>query len=426
MTDEPRPAAPMRLLLLLVFGFALGGLAGWGLTQPALADIRDPAVRLSGALGSCFLWLLTFFIHPLVAASVWVAVSKNSKSIGIALVAVLFFGITTAVALFWGSLAGFVFAPGEGLSFAVAGEAIGATPSTFDTVIEFIKEPFPSLWKQMGLLELIAFMAVKALIFVPLFPKPTQHLNKMFEIMQDLCMGWMQKILKVLPIALFFMAMSLVGEKGIGFLATKVGTLLVADAAALLMHQVTLAIVLFFMVGPRITRFIRTMAPAYLTALASRSSMGTLPTTMRCAHKFGIPEKISNFIFPFGATVNMDGTCAHIMICLMVMLQSINEPISVGMIATIGLTVMAASVATAAAPSASISLMGVVATTALKGQGVEISDAEIAKAIALFASIDFFSDALRTQTNLYGDSMASLFLTRIFGSKDEANMDSSG
>ncbi len=46
--------------------------------------------------------------------------------------------------------------------------------------------------------------------------------------------------------------------------------------------------------------------------------------------------------------------------------------------------------------------------------GIGIQEGQIIEMIALFASIDFFSDALRTQTNLFGDSMAALFLKKLF------------
>jgi Na+/H+-dicarboxylate symporter len=405
---------PKLLLMVLGCMFILGSAFGWLVRFPALETFKIYLVPLAGALGGLFIWLLTFFIHPLVASSVWCAVSKNSKSFGIAFVAILFFAVSTALALAWGALAGVMLQPGVGLTFGDNAAALAALPEWYQSFLAFLRKPFNSLWSEIGLLSLIAYMAAKAFIFVPLFPNATIKMNGMFETMQELCMVFMKTILRALPIAVFVMSFNLVGDKGLGFLAEKVGRLLVADVMAMGLHQLSLLLLVYLFVGGAVLRFIKTMFPAYLVAIGSRSSMGTLPTTMKCAERYGIPERISNFIFPFGATVNMDGTCAHIMICLITILQSEGQPITIMTILQVGATVMAASVATAAAPGASISLMKSVIKAVMISLGVGFDESLIPAMVALFASVDFFSDALRTQTNLFGDSMAALSLNRLF------------
>jgi len=404
---------PNLLLSLLAGAFVLGCLLGQLLRFPIFEGIHGIAIPLADALGKHFIWLLTFFVHPLVASSVWCAVTKNSKSFGVAFIALAFFAVTTGMALFWGTMAGIFFHPGVGLQFGSPGAAESAL-SGFEALCAFIAHPFTSLWSEISLLGLIAYMAAKAFICVPLLPKATREMNKLFEIMQDLCMRWMRTILRALPLAVFLMSLGLVGKSGLGFLANKVGRIVAADVMAMGLHQITLLAVLFALTGGAVFRYVKKMFPAYLVALGSRSSMGTLPTTMRCAGEYGIPERISNFIFPFGATINMDGTCAHIMIALMTILQAQGVDITLGLALKVGATVMAASVATAAAPGASISLMRSVIKSAMITVGIGIQENQIIEMIALFASIDFFSDALRTQTNLFGDSMAALFLKKLF------------
>ena len=78
---------PARLLIVLVVMMSSGLLGGQLLHDP---DAIEPhaVVRVAGALGALFIWLLTFFMQPLVAASVYNAISTNSKSVKIALAAI--------------------------------------------------------------------------------------------------------------------------------------------------------------------------------------------------------------------------------------------------------------------------------------------------------------------------------------------------
>jgi Na+/H+-dicarboxylate symporter len=140
--------------------------------------------------------------------------------------------------------------------------------------------------------------------------------------------------------------------------------------------------------------YMRQMSPAYVVAFGSSSSMGTLPTTMRCAGKAGVPKSVADFIFPFGATVNMDGTCVGIMVRVMVVLEALGHAITWGDALMIGGTVMGASVAT----------------------GVEgVSQDQVALVIVpFFAAFDFVSDRFRTLTNVVGDTFAAFVLTRVF------------
>ncbi|MCB0444957.1 MAG: dicarboxylate/amino acid:cation symporter, partial [Gelidibacter sp.] len=55
--------------------------------------------------------------------------------------------------------------------------------------------------------------------------------------------------------------------------------------------------------------FFKAMSPAQTLAFSTSSSAATLPVTMECVEQnLGVNKKISSFVLPIGATVNMDGT----------------------------------------------------------------------------------------------------------------------
>ena len=405
---------PARLLIVLVTMMTSGLLAGQLLYDP---DAVQPhaVVRVAGAVGALFIWLLTFFMQPLVAASVYNAISTNSKSVAIALSAIAIFAATTASAVAWASLVGKWLIPGLGVRFP-APESADSASGPFDLFVAFLSKPFTAPWAEMDLLKLIAMMAMGALIVVATSERVKRAADAMFAPMAKLTVDWMLRVLRGLPLAVFFMSLSLAGTHGVGFLLDQVRVILMADVLAMGLHVLGIFLILTVAWRGAVITYMRHMSPAYVVAFGSSSSMGTLPTTMRSAGRAGVPKSVADFIFPFGATVNMDGTCVGIMVRVMVVLEALGHSITWGDALMIGGTVMGASVATAAAPGASIALLRSVLITAAVATGVEgVSQDQVALVIVpFFAAFDFVSDRFRTLTNLVGDTFAAFVLTRFF------------
>ena len=58
--------------------------------------------------------------------------------------------------------------------------------------------------------------------------------------------------------------------------------------------------------------FFKSIAPAQLLAFSTSSSAATLPVTMDCVNNnLKVPNKVTSFVLPIGATVNMDGTSLY-------------------------------------------------------------------------------------------------------------------
>ena len=411
---------PKRLLIVLVAMMTSALLLGQQLYDPEAVQ-ATAIVRLAGALGALFIWLLTFFMQPLVAASVYNAISTNSKSVKIAVTAIAIFAATTASAVAWASLVGKWLIPGLGVQFPQP-ESADTASGIFDRLVVFVSKPFAAPWAEMDLLRLIAMMAMGALIVVATSERVKSTADAMFKPMAKLTINWMLRVLRVLPLAVFFMSLALAGTHGLGFLLDKVRVILMADVLAMGLHVLGIFLLLSVTWRGAVITYMRHMSPAYVVAFGSSSSMGTLPTTMNCAEKAGVPKSVASFIFPFGATVNMDGTCVGIMIRVMVVLEALGHSITWGDALMIGGTVMGASVATAAAPGASIALLRSVLVTAAVATGVEgVSQDQVALVIVpFFAAFDFVSDRFRTRTNLVGDTFAAFVLTRCFeGPVDE-------
>jgi Na+/H+-dicarboxylate symporter len=145
-------------------------------------------------------------------------------------------------------------------------------------------------------------------------------------------------------------------------------------------------------------KFMRSMRDAQLTAFSTSSSMATLPVTMECVHeKLGVSRRVSSFVLPIGATVNMDGTSLYQGVAVIALAQFHGIDLSWTHQSGILLTATAASIGAAAVPSAGLVMLIMVL------ESVGLNPAWI----ALIFPIDRILDMCRTTVNITGDAVVA-------------------
>jgi Na+/H+-dicarboxylate symporter len=164
-------------------------------------------------------------------------------------------------------------------------------------------------------------------------------------------------IIKVTPFAIISLIASAIGSTSdLSEALAQVGYLLGAIFVGLMLQFFVVycgMYILFIRRSP--IAYFKNAIPAFTMAFACASSAATLPVSMDCAIRFGIPEGLARFILPLGATVNMDGTSIQI-ICSCVWLAYQNGIVP-GTADYILLAVCATMGSMGAAPSASIVLI---------------------------------------------------------------------
>ena len=155
--------------------------------------------------------------------------------------------------------------------------------------------------------------------------------------------------------------------------------------------------------------FLKGIRRAWAVAFATRSSAATLPVTMECVEEeLKVPRKVSRFVLPLGATINMDGTALYEGVAVLFLIQlfsgmeGVPTDITMVMTVVIFLTAVLASVGAAAVPDAGLITMLLVANAV----GLD------AKYIPLVFAVDAFLDMFRTSTNVTGDSVGSVVIAR--------------
>lgn len=153
---------------------------------------------------------------------------------------------------------------------------------------------------------------------------------------------------------------------------------------------------LFSDVAPR--RFFKAMAPAQLVAFSTSSSAATLPVTLEvCNEELGVPNEVTSFVVPLGATVNMDGTAMFLVVAALFIAQATGTQVGVSERWTVVMMAVLGSIGAVAVPSIGIVfLISIVAAIGAPTAGV-----------ALVLSVDRILDMLRTVTNVTGDAVVA-------------------
>jgi Na+/H+-dicarboxylate symporter len=142
--------------------------------------------------------------------------------------------------------------------------------------------------------------------------------------------------------------------------------------------------------------FLKAISPAQLLAFSTSSSAATLPLTMeRVEEKLGVSKKVSSFVLPLGATINMDGTSLYQAVAAVFIAQSFNIDLTVTDQLAILVTATLASIGSAAVPGA-----GLVMLTIVLGLFPQIP----IEGIGLVFAVDRILDMCRTTVNVTGDA----------------------
>lgn len=152
-------------------------------------------------------------------------------------------------------------------------------------------------------------------------------------------------------------------------------------------------------------KFFKGMSPAQFLAFSTASSAATLPVTIECVEEnLKVPRKVTSFVLPIGATVNMDGTSLYQSVAVIYLAQYFGVYLSLEEQLGIVATATLASIGSAAVPSAGLIMLMIV----LESVGLN------PYWVVLILPIDALLDRFRTVANVTSDATVSA----IIGKKD--------
>lgn len=221
----------------------------------------------------------------------------------------------------------------------------------------------------------------------------------LFNGLNDAIMCMVDLIMYYVPIGLLFLIsrkiMDMPDDMGPTWAA--LGLFVCTSIVSLLIHGfIVLPLIYFLMVRKNPFRFLKGVLQAMVTAFANASSAATMPITMRNLEmNLLVDPRVTRFMLPLGATINMDGTALYEAVAALFIAQLSGVNLSFGQIITVAVTSTAASIGAAAVPSAGLITLIIVLTA------VDLPTDDI----ALILTIDWFLDRIRTAINVWGDSV---------------------
>ena len=409
-----------NLLLRILIGLILGSIVGLAV---------GPPITGISFLGTILVRLLKMIVMPIIICSLVVgAASLNPAKLGrVGFKILLFYFITSALAVTIGLIFANVINPGAGMELASVGEAAGKevqAPPLGTTLLNIIPtNPFGTI-SSGAVLPVIFFSLIFGIGISFLLHSESEKAQQQGQVLLNLFEGGaeimymvVRSILQYAPIGVFALIAVVFGTQG----SSAFGPLLKVTLTVYLALFVHLILVYgSSIVGARLNigRFFRGIREAAITAFVTRSSSGSLPVTMTAAEeKLGVPRSISSFTLPLGATINMDGTAIYQGVCAVFIATAVGASLTIGQQATIVLTAVLASIGTAGVPGAGAIMLLLV----LNSVGLPVvENSPVALAYALILGIDALLDMGRTGLNVCGDLCGTTIVAK---SEKELNLD---
>ncbi len=369
-------------------------------------------------LGTIFIRLITMVVVPLVMASLILGTASlgNVKQLGrIGLKTFLYYTITTAIAITIGLSLANLLQPGSGLDEAskqillenyqgIAQEKISSSQDTsvVDMLVRIIPtNPFASMANN-DMLGLIFFSLSLGIALTYLPSEKTRGFLNGIQTLNDAVVELVHLIMKFAPYGVFGLMAVVVAKFGVDILFTLLNYSLVVFLGLFLHILITYSLSVRILGKRNPISFLRDMREVMILAFSTSSSNATLPVNMdNCTEKFGVSPKVSSFVLPLGATINMDGTALYQGVAAVFIAQVYGIDLSLGDQLMIILTATMASVGAAGIPGAGL----ITLTVILQTIGIPV------EGIALILGVDRILDMCRTVVNVTGDASCAIYVS---------------
>jgi Na+/H+-dicarboxylate symporter len=389
------------------------------------AEIKPTAAyQAFDGIATIFLKLLKMIVVPLVFFSLIGGMLGMGSLARLGRIGVKTFGlyvVTSLIAILTGLALVNLIRPGDGLDLTLPAHGLEKkVPESFwDVITNMIPDNVVRAAADFELIGVIIFsLFFGAFLLALTDDDKKQTMIRFVEAGGDIMMKMTHFIISLAPVGIGALIASMIAISGPA-LFLKLIWYVVTVVAALAAHWViTLPILVYVLTRRNVFRYYRAMLPAYLTGLSTASSSGTLGVTMeRAENGAGVSNRVTSFVLPLGATINMDGTALYEIVSVLFIAQvhSAIDPaftLEIGqqiLIVFLGLVV---SIGAAGIPHAGLVMMVII----LQAVGLPT------EYTALIWAVDRPLDMCRTATNIASDSCVALIVAHSEKDIDESVM----
>lgn len=394
----------------IIIAMVLGTLAGFLMGKDA---------AMFAPLGTIFIHLIKMLVIPLIVISIisGAANLSDSPSAGkVGIGTILFFLLTSAIAVALALFAGEVFKPGVGLDLSSVSHMFsnqyadkGALPGAMETLIGMIPTNIFKSLMNANILQILVFSLFFG-IAISKIPKEKSApiTNGLEGIIQALI--WMVTIVMMIaPIGVFGLMADSVGTYGFDMLALVAKLFIVYIGAILVYGFIFYPLIIKLFSKTSVSDFLRAMRKPQVVALSTASSMATLPINMKtCEEDLKVSKSTTSFVLPLGATINMSGNAIYYGLVAIFFAQVYNIDLGFTGYLAIIFTATIGAIGQAGVPGPTFLVVAVLISAGIPIEGLPL----------LFA-LDRIFDMTRTALNITGDAACAVIIDNLNDKKDK-------
>src|SRR6266404_2433 len=414
-TEAVRPASARQrwysiLYIQVLIAITLGILIGY--FYPNLGKALKP-------LGDGFIALIKMMIAPVIFCTVVHGISSmgDLKRVGrVGLKALIYFEVVSTVALAIGLIVGEVLQPGHGFNIDPA----TIDPKSVATYVNRAKEEgivahllgiIPdSFFGALARGDLLQVLLVSILsgVAISRLGEVGRKINAAIDAASKLFFGIIRMIVQVAPIGAFGAMAFTIGAYGLGSLANLAALVATFYLTSILFVVIVLGTIAHF-AGFSIFRFIAYIKDELLIVLGTSSSETVLPHMIQKMEHLGASKSVVGLVIPTGYSFNLDGTNIYMTLATLFLAQATNTPLTIGQ--ELGILVIAMITSKGASGVTGAGFVTLAATLAI------VPDIPI-QSLAILLGIDKFMSECRALTNLIGNGVATVVISRWEGELD--------
>jgi aerobic C4-dicarboxylate transport protein len=415
LTTHHRPffkSLYFQVLTAIVLGVLLGHF------YPELGEQMKP-------LGDAFIKTIKMIIAPIIFCTVvhGIASMQDMKKVGrVGLKALVYFEVLTSLALIVGLIVANTLQPGAAMNVdastidtrAIQGfVAKSKEQSTIQFLMDIIPNTVVGAFAQGEILQVL-FFAVLFAFGLQMIGERGKIVLGVIDQASHALFAVVGIIMKAAPIGAFGAMAFTIGKYGVVTLV----------ALAHLMAAFYLTCVIFivlvlggvaWLTGFNIFKFIRYIKEELLIVLGTSSSESVLPRMIAKMENLGCEQSVVGLVIPTGYSFNLDGTCIYLTMAALFLAQATNTDLSFAQqLGIIGVLLLTSKGAAGVTGSGFI----VLAATLSSVGHIPVAS------IALILGVDRFMSEARALTNLIGNGVATVVVSRWEGALDMKKMQS--
>lgn len=374
-------------------------------------------------LGDAFVSLIRMMIAPVIFCVIVQGIASMSdlKKVGkVGIKALVYFEVVSTIALVIGIAVALLFHPGAGLNIDAAtldpkAAAVYVGRAKETGLIPFLLGFIPQTYIGAlagGEVPQVLLISILTGFAIALMGQAGERVLRGIELLNKVVFGIVRIVVRAAPLgALGGMAFT-VGSYGMASLSNLVkllGTFYLTSVIFIVFVLGAIA----YSAGFSIFRFLAYIKDELLIVLGTSSSESVLPDMMRKLERLGAPPTVVGLVFPTGYVFNTDGTNIYLTLSALFLAQATNTHLSLGQIAGILLFALFASKG-----GSGVTGTGFVTLAAILAAVPSIP----VQSLALLVGIEKFMSECRALTNVVGNGVATLVVSRWQGELDTAKM----